>query len=384
MFSDFTHVVTFSRGMMNNSAINYFLGDKLCYASRNYGSTPCFIGWGNKQNTIKVQRTAAQNEIPYFRLEDGFIRSIGLGVQGAASFSIIIDDLGIYYDATRPSRLEKILSEYDFCGDKKLEAQAQRAIELITQFKISKYNRAYDVADTGVIESDRKKILVIAQTAGDMSLEYGYGNQFSTGQIIHAAFLENPGAEIYLKIHPDVIAGKKKSDLDLKQVPAECRILQHDVNPISLLEKVDKVYTKTSQMGFEALFLGKECVCFGMPFYAGWGLTDDRVTCSRRKRRLTVKQLFAGAYILYPRYYNPYLDKESDIIDTLYTIKKYRDIEIVKSSALLRGFSPWKRMVLAGIRKGLGRRRQAAPFRQVRKIRHHTVSAPKKLLAWGK
>jgi capsular polysaccharide export protein len=88
-------------------------------------------------------------------------------------------------------------------------------------------------------------------------------------------------------------------------------------------------------MGFEALLLGKECVCFGMPFYAGWGLTDDRIKCSRRKRKLTVNQLFAGAYILYTRYYNPYLDKESDIIDTLYSIKKQRDIEAVNSPVFL-------------------------------------------------
>ena len=325
---------------MKNPAIKYFWGDKLCFAAHNYGATPCFIGWGNKPNTIKVERAAAQKEIPYFRLEDGFIRSVGLGVQGAASFSLVIDDLGIYYDATRPSRLEKILAEHDFAGDKKLEETAEQAISLIKRFKISKYNATTDLPDSDIADNDRKKILVIAQTAGDMSLEYGLGNSFSTSQIINAALSENPGAEVYLKIHPDVIAGKKKSDLDIKQVPAKCRIITRDINPISLLEKIDKVYTKTSQMGFEALLLGKECVCFGMPFYAGWGLTDDRIKCSRRKRKLTVNQVFAGAYILYCRYYNPYLNKESDIIDTLHTIKKYRDIETVTSSALpVPGFS---------------------------------------------
>jgi capsular polysaccharide export protein len=115
-------------------------------------------------------------------------------------------------------------------------------------------------------------------------------------------------------------------------------------------------------MGFEALLLGKECVCFGMPFYAGWGLTDDRIKCSRRKRKLTVNQLFAGAYILYCRYYNPYLNQESDIIDTLYTIKKYRDIETATSSACpVPGFS--------------------AAFEQVRKFFEQTVSSSRKIMA---
>jgi capsular polysaccharide export protein len=355
MLAAFNKVVVFSRGMKNHPAINYFWGDKLCFLSRNYGTKPCFIGWGNKQNTIKAERAAAQKEIPYFRLEDGFIRSLGLGAQGAASFSLVIDDLGIYYDATRRSRLEIILAEHDFAGDKKLEETAEQAIGLIKQFKISKYNATTALPDGDIVENHRRKILVIAQTAGDMSLEYGLGNQFSTSQIIGAAFDENPGAEVYVKMHPDVLAGKKKSDLDLQQIPARCRVITRDINPISLLEKIDKVYTKTSQMGFEALLLGKECVCFGMPFYAGWGLTDDRIRCPRRNRKLTVNQVFAGAYILYSHYYNPYLDQESDIIDTLYTIKVHRDIQAASRSAPCRQTETFYAQAISASRKIMAR-----------------------------
>ena len=324
MLSAYSKVVTFSRGMWKHPAINHFWGDKLCFGSGNHGENPCYIGWGHKPNTIKVRRAAARKNIPFFRLEDGFIRSVGLGVQGAPACSLVVDDLGIYYDATGPSRLERILAEYDFAGDSGLHKQAGRAIELIKRFRISKYNAPYDLLVPEISDNNRKKILVIAQTAGDMSLEYGLANQFTTSQVIDAALLENPGAEIYLKIHPDVIAGKKKSDLLLQQLPPACRVIARDVNPIALLEKIDKVYTKTSQMGFEALLLGKECVCFGMPFYAGWGLTDDRVSCSRRTGKLTVAEVFAGAYLLYPRYYNPYLDRETDLIDILYTIKQFQ------------------------------------------------------------
>ncbi|MGB3209224.1 MAG: hypothetical protein WBB19_00820 [Desulforhopalus sp.] len=345
MLSNFSKVVIFSKGMMNHRAINSFWGDKLCSASEKHDRETCFLGWGNKPNTKKALRAALQNEVPYFRLEDGFIRSVGLGVQGAASFSLVTDDLGIYYDATKPSRLEEILSGHDFSADRELEQKAEQAIDLLIRFKISKYNTTDTLPDGIIAVNDRKKILVVAQTAGDMSLEYGHGYQFSTSHIIDAAFWENPGAEVYLKIHPDVIAGKKKSDFDLAHIPKNCRVITQDVNPIHLLEEVEKVYTKTSQMGFEALLLGKKCVCFGMPFYAGWGLTDDRVTCPRRNRKLTVNQLFAGAYILYCRYYNPFLDKETDIIDTLYTIKRHREIEIANRSTLLfHGFSYWKRL----------------------------------------
>jgi capsule polysaccharide export protein KpsC/LpsZ len=78
-------------------------------------------------------------------------------------------------------------------------------------------------------------------------------------------------------------------------------------------------------MGFEALMTGCECVCFGMPFYSGWGITDDRVKCDRRKRELSVEKVFAGAYILYTKYVNPYSKKEIDVIETIETIVKMKE-----------------------------------------------------------
>jgi len=64
-----------------------------------------------------------------------------------------------------------------------------------------------------------------------------------------------------------------------------CIIIEENVNPISLLKHFTKVYTKTSGMGFEALLCGCECVCFGMPFYAGWGVTTDKSECKRGKAK---------------------------------------------------------------------------------------------------
>jgi capsule polysaccharide export protein KpsC/LpsZ len=61
----------------------------------------------------------------------------------------------------------------------------------------------------------------------------------------------------------------------------------------------------TSQLGFEALMLGKKVTCFGVPFYAGWGLTDDRIPAPRRRAHRTVLEVFAAAYFHYARYVNP-------------------------------------------------------------------------------
>ncbi len=309
-----------------------------------------FIGWGRKRTGRFAQFCAQRFNGSFTLLEDGFIRSLGLGVDGALAMSLIQDDVGIYYDATRPSRLENLLNQTDFANEPDLIEQADQAIELIRKHNLSKYNHAPELsAETfpelfaNLTNSPLQKILVIAQTAGDASLAYGYGNQFSTQDLIRAALHENPDAEVYLKVHPDVLSGKKGSDIDLDFAAQNSTLIQDDVNPIALLKYFDKVYTKTSQMGFEALLLGKECVCFGVPFYAGWGLTDDRVAVERRGRELSVQEVFAAAYVLYPTYYDPYRHKSSNVVETLHTLNRLKQRVIPKvDKAFFFGFSWWK------------------------------------------
>ncbi|MBD3843396.1 MAG: capsule polysaccharide transporter [Campylobacterales bacterium] len=283
-----------------------------------------FVGWGRKRTGRFASWCYKKFGGTLFLQEDGFIRSIGLGVDGSPSFSIVEDDIGIYYDATTPSKLENILNSYKFSADNDLMATAREAMTLIRRYRISKYNNAPDVPE-GYFGDDRRRILIVAQTAGDASLKYGLAERFTTDEIIDAVILENPDAEIWLKIHPDVISGKKGSDIDIASARIKCRIIDEDFNPISLLEHFDAVYTKTSQMGFEALMLGKKCVCFGMPFYAGWGITDDRVRCRRRTASRSVEEVFAGAYILYSKYYNLYKNRQSNIFDTINEIVLQRD-----------------------------------------------------------
>ncbi|MEA2017926.1 MAG: hypothetical protein U9N59_05720 [Campylobacterota bacterium] len=281
-----------------------------------------FYGWGRKKSGIKATELAKKLDTSFVLLEDGFIRSIGLGVEDYPSFGLVEDDVGIYYDATTPSKLENILNSYDVNADGELMKKAHQAIELIKTHNISKYNNAKDINETFFKNQDELRVLVIAQTAGDASLKYGMLDDYSTDEMINAAVKENPDAKIYLKVHPDVLSGKKKSDIDINAVKQKCIIIEENVNPISLLKHFSKVYTKTSQMGFEALLVGCKCICFGMPFYAGWGVTEDKSICERRTRKLTVEEIFAASYILYTRYHNPYTNKPSDIFDTIETITK--------------------------------------------------------------
>jgi len=290
-----------------------------------YNKSGVFYGWGRKKSGLNTVRLAKKYHTSFVLLEDGFIRSLGLAVDGSPSFSIVEDDVGIYYDASSPSKLENILNEYDFKNDTKLMNDARDAIDLVVKHNISKYNNAKNI-DENYFKTDEDRVLVIAQTRGDSSLEYGMLNNFTTDDMLNAAMGENPKSKVYLKIHPDVLSGKKKSDIDIESVRNKCTIIEEDVNPLSLLEHFSKVYTKTSGMGFEALLVGCECVCFGMPFYAGWGVTTDKSLCPRRKAKRSVEEIFAAAYILYTRYHNPYTNKTSDIFNTIETILRMRGI----------------------------------------------------------
>ncbi|EJQ9459442.1 capsular polysaccharide biosynthesis protein [Campylobacter jejuni] len=300
-----------------------------------------FFGWGRKKSGLKAMNLAKKHKAKFILLEDGFIRSLNLGVENSPSFSMVKDDIGIYYDATMPSKLENLLNTCEF-KDEEIK-QTKKAIELIKKYKISKYNNNLDIPDN-YFQKDEKRVLIITQTANDASLEFGLAKDFKTLDMIKDAIKENPKSKIYIKIHPDVLSGKKQSDLDLNSLPKECILITENFNPIALLEFFDKVYTKTSGMGFEALMQECECICYGMPFYAGWGLTKDKLECKRRMQKRSLEEVFYAAYILYSEYFNPYLNQKSNIFDTIQTLAKYKDIEKVNSNKLfMLGFTLWKR-----------------------------------------
>ncbi|EAJ4154746.1 capsular polysaccharide biosynthesis protein [Campylobacter coli] len=321
--------------------IKNFYKITLYHAYKNITKEDVFVGWGRKKSGLKAVELAKKHNVKFLLLEDGFLRSLNLGVENSPSFSIVKDEIGIYYDATAPSKLENILNTYEFSSEE-LE-QAKKAIELIKKEKLSKYNNNLCVPKE-LFSANEERVLIITQVANDASLKFGLADNFSTQDIINEAIKENPNAKIYIKIHPDVLSGKKQSDFNAQNLSNKCVIIKENYNPIELLSYFKKVYTKTSGMGFEALMLGSECVCYGVPFYAGWGLTQDKQACKRRLKKRSLEEIFYAAYILYSEYFNPYLNQKGDIFDTIYTLAKYKKIEQANSNKLyFLGFTLWKR-----------------------------------------
>ena len=249
---------------------------------------------------LEARATAAN--IQLLRIEDGFLRSVGLGSDFNAPCSIVLDGSGLYYDATRASDLETLLGEHEFSPA--LRARARALVDRVVAAGMTKYNVGRAALPT-LPRDGRRTILVPGQVADDLSVRLGAGAVTDNAGLLARVRAENPDAFIVYKPHPDVDAGHRPGALADAAVLRQADALARGVSMAALIGAVDELHTMTSLAGFEALLRGRRVVCWGRPFYAGWGLTQDRAALPRRVRRLGIDELAAGALLLYPRYIDP-------------------------------------------------------------------------------
>jgi capsular polysaccharide export protein len=232
------------------------------------------------------------------RMEDGFLRSVGLGADLTRPLSWVLDDLGIYFDAQAPSRLETLLRD-ERCGADEL-ARAAALRTRIVEAGLTKYNLAGQGWQPPA--NGRRVVLVPGQVETDASIARGTVDIRTNLGLLQAVRTARPDAHIVYKPHPDVVAGLRGQGRGEDQASRHCDEVLLEGSMHALLEQVDEVHVLTSLTGFEALLRGKPVACWGQPFYAGWGLTEDRHPQPRRTRRLTLDELVAGALIRYPVY----------------------------------------------------------------------------------
>lgn len=348
-------VATFSRGIARIPHLASMIGaESITWRPRRASGIDAVVGWGRKPNTERPRRWAARHGVPFVQLEDGFLRSVDLGVSGTPPLSVVVDPIGIHYDATRPSAIERALAEDDV--DEPALMRARACLEAIREAGLSKYNAAPDV-DLG--PRVRPRILVVDQTAGDLSVTLGGCLPGGFEAMVEAALDEHADAEILVKIHPDVLhegSGKGGHLLHLARDP-RVRLITEAAQPMSLLKQVDHVYVMSSLMGVEALFAGCDVSTFGVPFYAGWGLTDDRAPIpERRGRARTLTELFAIAYLRYPRYLDPErgeVGHAEDVIEHL-ALQRRAGAPTAGRRFVCAGFSIWKRAFLPSFLRGPG------------------------------
>ena len=239
------------------------------------------------------------------RIEDGFLRSRGLGADLVPPLSLVVDDLGIYFDPSRESRLERLLNSSADLSEA-ARARADALWDRLIKTGLSKYNTGESVGLGQGWPKGKRRILVPGQVEDDASIRFGAAGISRNLDLLAETRRANPDAFIVYKPHPDVEAGLRKGAVDTVEAGRFADLVLDNVHPIAAIAAVDEVWTITSLLGFEALLRGKQVTCLGLPFYAGWGLTrdPDRVLPQRRARP-DLTALLHAALIAYPRYFDP-------------------------------------------------------------------------------
>lgn len=257
--------------------------------------------WPSRVTPDLLDRATAA-DVPIARVEDGFVRSIGLGADLLPPFSIVVDKGGIYYDPRSGSDLERLLATAEI-GPALIQRGEQLAATMVAK-GISKYGQVSDLR-TGAPRT-RRTVLVAGQVEDDLSVRAGGAGVGGNLDLLRRARALEPDAHLIFKPHPDVDAGHRVGRIeDREALTLADEIIRNE--PIqSLLGRVDAVHVLTSLVGFEALLRRLETHIHGQPFYAGWGLTHDHApSLEARSRRRTLGELVAATLILYPRYQDP-------------------------------------------------------------------------------
>ncbi len=310
--------------------LEYIWPDKCFYSINDYNEfdfipdIALMFGEDECEENVMLVDYAFKLGLPVFIAENGFLRGVHFFTRKTKDdpftdgYSFIIDK-SQYYDATCPNSIEDDLNSLQVTKEQR-ETAAQ-AISRITEAKLSKYNDQPEQSLAG-LGCHRTKVLVVDQAYSDLSIIKGYANASTFRRMLAAAIEENPDSDIIIKTHPEGNQGARKGYFASHYDDKRIVVFNKPVNPYDIIGICDNVYVCSSQLGFEALLAGKEVHTFGMPVYASWGLTKDRLSLPRRSRKLALEEFFHIFYIRHTIYVDPVakgpcdIDRAIDIISS--------------------------------------------------------------------
>lgn len=269
------------------------------------------IAFGENLTKEHIDTFLKHKDLPIYFGEEAFLRSITMHNEACDPkyekvHAFFFDDLWFHFNCHKASRIELMLNDKKLIITEEQKKRARNIIEMLVSNKITKYNHQ-PIYKPSIGRPGRKKVLVIEQAYMDSSI-YGAGaNDRTFDLMLKQAIAENPDADIIVKTHPEQVSGRRGGlklayYANLKQ-NEQIYPINIAINPYSLLEIVDKVYVCSSMFGLEALMAGKEVHCFGLPSYAGWGLTKDYLKCPRRKNKRTLEEMIYIIYVMYATYF---------------------------------------------------------------------------------
>lgn len=144
------------------------------------------------------------------------------------------------------------------------------------------------------------------------------------------------GRFVVVLAEPTPLGGDRKASREVtdRQIAvAKSRFPAHTIvvvdvkeHAVEALKRAEAVFTHSSPIGFEALLWGKPLYVQGMPFYAGWGLTEDSLPAPARRQPLPhgLAQLTYAYLIKYSRYVNPFDNQRLEIEQAIEFAQKTR------------------------------------------------------------
>lgn len=340
---------------------------RLPRSSRAYREVDHLLVWG-RQTTIPNELRVAHPHLNVVTAEDGFISSRGLGLTGSFYYSLLLDRLGVHYDAQAPSQLQQLLNQHPLTtADEQL---GQELVAFIREHRLSKCNLTQQALEaTAAPPRHRTTILAVGQVEGDQALRRSLSPIRSNKALLQAIREQHPQAWIVYRPHPnDVRKGYLRGNRAYLW-HQHCDQLACDGDISHWIDAVDAVHVISSTAGFEALIRGKPVHTYGTPAYAGWGLTTDWADQPGRERRLNLDQLAAIMLGHYPRYFNWSTGRFCDALSCL------RHLEAINSRTVEESFY-CSRLARKQRRIRFARRLKMAAVRQVAPIGHWLERAP--------
>jgi capsular polysaccharide export protein len=333
--------------------------------------------WGRKRTSKRGRKVAERRNLPLLTIEDSFLRSVRTGRQGAPSLGVICDRRGIFFDTTQDSDLTALIKASVGVPQVELD-KAVAGIDVLKTQGLSKYN-AFELDDADL---PTDFVLLVDQTKGDASVRLGSANSDSFQTMLKCAMDEHPGVKILIKAHPETLAGKRSGHFNATDAQGVVEFYGKAVSPWRLMKSARAVYCVTSQMGLEAIFAGHRPVVFGLPFYASWGMTDDRHADATQKGWRKPEHLFWAAYLKYPLWYDPFFERRSTFYKTVDVLsaqaKNWRD---GSRGSVMLGMRLWKRGFLRRMLAQSGQRIQFANGQEAALNLARKNNAP--LYVWG-
>lgn len=307
--------------------------------------------WASKYNKIN---DGDKNKLSFYKsnsncsnfilIEDGFIRSQGLGSDLYYPYSLVLDTVGIYYDPVNSNLLEKILFNIKHNRNyEELRIRAVNLIKTICDFNVAKYEQGKKTKVISIQKENYDKIIFVpCQVDDDQSLILG-GCGFTNDKLLEIVRKNNPKSYIILKVHPDIYSGNRTSNLSLDYIKKFADFVCIDeFSSLDCISISDEIHTISSLTGFEALLRNKKVYCYGMPFYAGFGFTYDYsveiandIALIAKNRRTLIDidfvDMVIGTLILYPTYYswnNHSISEPEVIINELVKLKKSERVNL--------------------------------------------------------